>query len=92
MYPFVVKVKYWDDYHEPWELKKINILLYAEDFTDAANKIEHRYVDNIEYISVSAVADEGMFFEVPEEIADALIAGEGDYSLGVKKNNNAENM
>ena len=92
MYPFVVKVKYWDDYYEPWKLTDMNVLLYAESFTDAADKIEHRYIDNIESLSVHSVADEGMFFEVSEDIADALILGEGDYSLGVKKRNVAKNV
>ena len=85
MYPFVVKVKYWDDFFEPWVLTDMNVLVYAESFTEAVDMIEHRYVDNIESISVHSVADKGMLFEVPEVIADALILGEGNYEKGLKK-------
>ena len=92
MYPFVVKVKYWDDFYEPWALTSMNVLVYAESFTAAADMIENHYVDNIESISVHAVADEGMLFEVTEEIADTLIFGEGDYAHGVKMRDVAKDV
>lgn len=84
MYPFVVKVEYWDDFETPWTRARLNILVYADTFAEAAARIEDRYVDNIESIEVIACGDNSQLFEVSDKIANALIEGSGNYREGRK--------
>lgn len=93
MYPFVVDVKYYDDFSPySFQPRELHLLVYAETFTEAIHKIEDRYVDNIETICARSVADEGLLFEVPAAIADALVAGEGNYEEGLRKLNVAKEV
>ena len=85
MYPFVVKVKYWDDFEPEWTLKHVNILVYADTFAEAASMVENGYIDHIESIKVMACGEEGQFFEVSGEIAKALIEGGGNYKFGINE-------
>lgn len=84
MYPFIVNVAYWDDLQEPWTLRETNILLYADDMTDAVTKVErNRYFENIETIKIIGAGEEDMLFEVPGHIAEILRAGGADYNFGL---------
>ena len=85
MYPFVVKVKYWDDFEPKWTLEHMNVLVYADTFAEAASMVENGYVDHIESIKVIACGEEGQLFEVSGEIAKALIEGGGDYKFGINE-------
>jgi len=73
MYPFVAEVEYWDDFNNPWELRREFYLIYAENYTDVVSQIESGYVDNLETIKVSGVDDRHCLFTVPEEIAKNFI-------------------
>ena len=84
MYPFVVKVDYWNDFETPWTRAHLNLLVYADTFAEAVARIEDRYVDNIESIEVVACGDSSQLFEVSDKIANALIEGSGDYAEGKK--------
>ena len=75
MYPFVVKVKYWDDFEPEWTLKHVNILVYADAFAEAASMVENGYIDHIESIKVMACGEEGQ----------TLIEGGGDYKFGINE-------
>lgn len=89
MYPFILKLEYWDDYKTPWVKRHMHILLYAESMAAAvAQAEESHYVDYLDNVKVMSVADSGTFFEVPEHIAKILIAGEGNYHRGLEELNN----
>ena len=84
MYPFIVKVEYWDDCQEPWILRHNHVILYAESMTEAISIVEHQHIfDNIETMKVSAAGDTGNVFSVPGHIAKILLAGSGDYRDGL---------
>ena len=86
MYPFILKLEYWDDYETPWVKRHMHILLYAESMAAAVAKAEEsNYVDNLETVKVMSVADSGTFFEVPGHIAKILIAGAGNYRQGLEE-------
>ena len=86
MYPYIIKAEYWDDIYEPWELQHIQVLLYAENYSNAISKFENsHYVDNIETIKVISAGDQNTFFEVPGHIAKILAAGAGIYRDGLEE-------
>ena len=86
MYPYIIKAEYWDDMSDPWTLKHIQVLLYAESHSDAVSKFEKaHYVDNIETIKAIAAGDEYTFFEIPGHIAKILAAGAGNYRDGLQE-------
>ena len=84
MYPFVVKVHYWDDIHTPAKMRHTHVLVYAESFSDAASQIEHYFGDDLEDLKIMSAGDEGTLFEVSGHVADALIVGLGNYKDGIK--------
>ena len=91
MFPFIVKVKYWDDMTDPWKLKNSNLLIYAEDMTAAVGQVERaNYFAAVEKVEVSYAGDEGSFFEVPGHIAEVLLAGSSHYKFGLKRVKSAE--
>lgn len=71
MYPFVIKITYWDDISNT--LKPLNLLIYAESFAAAVKSIEDKYVDGIESLSIHCVGDSVQLFEVSNFIADLII-------------------
>lgn len=83
MYPYVVKTEYYDD--EDKVNKKLNCLIYGNDFSDVCKRIV-RYCDP-DHIEINCVGDEYQLFEVPEYIADTLIKGDGNYDDGVENMN-----
>lgn len=86
MYPYIIKAEYWDDISDPWALKHIQVLLYAESHSDAVSRFENsHYVENIETIKAIAAGDEYTFFEVPGHIAKILAAGAGNYRDGLEE-------
>lgn len=85
MYPFVAKVTYWSDIKSPWTKKTINLLIYADNFSDACGQVE-RYVDLVDDIHIYSVGDESTLFEVPTDVANFFIKGEGNYEEGVRVN------
>lgn len=86
MFPFIIKAEYWNSLNEPWTLDHIQVLLYAENHSDAVSQFETaHYVDNIESIKATAAGDEYTFFEVPGHIAKILAAGAGSYRDGLKE-------
>ena len=86
MYPYIVKVEYWNDITDPWTLEHLQVLLYADSITEAVSKFENaRYVDNIESIKAICAGDENTFFEVPGHIAKILATGYGNYRDGLKR-------
>ena len=85
MFPFIIKAEYWNDLNEPWTLDHIQVLLYAENHSDAVSKFENsHYVDNIETIKAICAGDEDTLFEVPGHIAKILAAGAASYRDGLK--------
>ena len=48
MYPTLCKVEYWDDD----QLKKDNCLIYADNFVEAAQRMEDYYGDTMESLSI----------------------------------------
>lgn len=71
MYPFVVKITYWDDIYNTF--KPLNLLMYAESFAAVVKSIEDKYVDGIESLSIHCVGDSVQLFEVSNFIADLII-------------------
>ena len=84
MYPFIVKVHYWDDIHTPAERRSTYALLYAETFSEAANKIEEYFGDILDDMKIICAGDADTLFEVSSKIAEALIIGLGNYKDGLK--------
>ena len=84
MYPFVVKVHYWDDVHTPAKVRHTHVLVYAESFAAAAAKTETYFGDSLEDMKVMCAGDEGTLFEVSGHVADALIVGLGNYKDGIE--------
>ena len=72
MYPYVCKLEYYDDEKIPYQLRKMNLLLYAESFEDAMRVVSH-YIDNIESVHLYCVGDEYTIFEVEDNVADEII-------------------
>lgn len=71
MYPYVCKIRYYEDVDE----KKLNLLLYASNFEEAAHFAEG-YAYNIVSMEIYATGDEVQLFEVTDEVADNLIKNE----------------
>ena len=90
MYPFIVKVHYYDDIHTPAETKHTYVLLYAESFSDAAMQTEEYFGDSLEDMKIMCVSDCDSLFEVSGKIADALIVGLGNYKDGIRRIHEAE--
>lgn len=85
MYPFVAKITFWDDSEVPWVKKTTNILLYAKSFSEACGQVED-YVNALEDVHIYCVGDSITYFEVPTDVANFFIKGEGNYEEGVLKN------
>ena len=83
MYPFIVKVHYWDEIHTPAEIRHTHVLVYAESFADAADRIERYFDDDIEDMKIMSAGDQYTLFEVSGKVADALIIGLGNYKDGI---------
>ena len=79
MYPVVAKVEYW----EKECLKTTNILLYATSLGDATFQIEQDFKDMLESCCVRYIADDGYKFEIPDNIVEIFIKGEGNYNDGL---------
>jgi hypothetical protein len=84
MYPFVIEATYWDDAGAKPKLTAANLLIYAERFADACERAE-AYLGDIEDLHIFCVGDEATLFEIPCDIAEAMIAGDGNYEKGVIK-------
>ena len=67
MYPFVIKITYFDEFSDSF--KPLNVLIYAESFAAAA-----KYIDDIVSIEIHCVGDSIQLFEVSNFIADLIIA------------------
>ena len=75
---YVVTVEYYSNYHDRDE--RVNALIYAENMSEALAIAERIYRDEYIYeAKVSKVADEGILFEVSDEMADRFIRNEGIY-------------
>lgn len=86
MYPFILKLEYWDDCKEPWKFTHTYVLNYAESMSAAVAQVESsNYVPNLENIKVISVGDDGMMFEIPGHIAKILAAGGGNYCEGLRE-------
>ena len=72
MYPFVIKITYFDEDSDSF--KPLNVLIYAESFAAAVKYIEDKYIDDIVNIEVHCVGDSIQLFEVSDFIADLIIA------------------
>ena len=79
MYPFVVKVHY---YNDVGDLERTHLLVYAKSFAEVTKTVED-YIRDIDNIKITLVGDSGQLFEVNGAIAKALIAGASDYKCGV---------
>lgn len=71
MYPIVCTVKFYEDTEE----RKMNLLLYASSFEEAAHIVE-RYVYDIISIEFCMTGDETQLFQVTDEVAENLIKNE----------------
>lgn len=71
MYPFVIKITYFDESSESFQ--PLNVLVYAESFAAAVKYIEDKYIDNIDNIEIHCVGDSVQLFEVSNFIADLII-------------------
>lgn len=80
IYPYVVKAEYYDE--DINNYKKIYCLMYAKNAYDICKRIV-RYCDP-EHIEIDCVGDESQLFEVSEDIADAIIKGDGIYEYGIE--------
>lgn len=86
MYPFIVKIVYWDDFDAQWVKNHTHIMLYAESLSAAVAKVEEaNYVPNIESVEVISAGDAGQMFEIPGHIAKIFVAGDGNYHDGLLK-------
>lgn len=74
--PFIATVTYWNDAKEPWEKKTTSVLIYAENFTDAAKRAE-KYFDNIEDMHIFGLAEEGTLCELTPEMVEYFKSGKG---------------
>ena len=84
MYPFILKLEYWDDAEEPWKFAHIHVLVYAESMSAAVAQVEcSNYVPNLENVKVISAGDDGQLFEIPGHIAKILAAGAGNYREGL---------
>ena len=82
MYPFVCGTRYWDEIDHA-ERTCYN-LLYAENFAEASSAIENYYgMENIISLNLHCVGEADMLFDVPEDIATALVKGHSIYEDGV---------
>lgn len=71
MYPFVIKITYFDEFSDSF--KPLNVLIYAESFAAAVKYIEDKYIDDIVNIEIHCVGDSIQLFEVSNFIADLII-------------------
>lgn len=71
MYPFVIKITYFDESSESFQ--PLNVLVYAESFAAAVKYIEDKYIDNIDNIEIHCIGDSVQLFEVSDFIADLII-------------------
>lgn len=86
MYPFILKLEYWDDIKEPWTFAHIHVLIYAESMSAAVAQVESsNYVPNLENVKVISAGDDGTMFEIPDHIAKILAAGGGNYREGLRE-------
>lgn len=65
MYPTIVTVEYWDG--DECTLKTEGVLIYAESFASAAEKIENYYGDTIESMKIQ-MYEEGLFRIDPQHV------------------------
>ena len=82
MLPFIAKVHYYNEDTIPYKLEHTSLLLYANDFTNAAKQVEGYFGNELEQLKLTCIACDGTFFEVPNHIAEIFIAGEGDFRQG----------
>lgn len=78
MAPYIAKVKYYIDDKEQHEV----FLLYGETIVDIAKEVEN--ICHPEDVRIICVGCDGDVFSVPDEIADAIMLGTGDYDTGLK--------
>jgi len=84
MYPFVCGIQYWDEIDHA-ERTRYN-LLYAENFAEASSAVETYYgMENVISLNLHCIGEADMFFDVPEDIATALVKGGGIYEDGLIK-------
>ena len=82
MYPVIARVEYWSDDNT---IETTNVLLYADTLSDATHQIENLFSGTLDSCCVKYVADYGAYFEVPDNIAEIFIKGDGNYSDGLPK-------
>ena len=86
MYPFILKLEYWDDIEPEWKFAHIHVLVYAETMSAAVAQVESsNYVPNLENVKVISAGDDGQLFEIPGHIAKILAAGGGNYREGLRE-------
>ena len=86
MYPFILKLEYWDDIEPEWKFAHIHVLVYAETMSAAVAQVESsNYVPNLENVKVISAGDDGQLFEIPGHIAKILAAGGGNYRDGLRE-------
>lgn len=86
MYPFIVKIVYWDDFDTPWVKNHTHVMLYAESMSAAVAQVEKsNYVPNIEALEIMSAGDASQMFEIPGHIAKILVAGGGNYREGLRE-------
>ena len=81
MYPIIAKATFFDDYdHEQTE---VNTLLFADNLAEAAQMMDDYC--RPETLSLTFIGD-GIenLIEIPEELANALILGNGNVTEGYK--------
>ena len=77
MYPFVCGTTYYDEFERAE--KTVYVLLYADSFSSAMKQIEQNFSDTLIACDITGVAEEGILFEVPENVAKILIQTNGIY-------------
>ena len=86
MYPFILKLEYWDDFKEPWKFAHTHVLVYAESMSAAVAQVESsNYIPNLENVKVISAGDNSAMFEIPGHIAKILAAGGGNYHEGLRE-------
>ena len=90
MYPFILKLEYYDDAEPERKLAHIHVLVYAESLSAAVAQVEHpNYVPNLENVKVLSAGEDGTMFEIPGHIAKILAAGGGNYRDGLREVKNS---
>ena len=86
MYPFILKLEYWDEVEPEWKFAHTHVLVYAESMAAAVAQVESsNYVPNLENVKVISAGDYGSMFAVPGHIAKILAAGGGNYREGLRE-------